>query len=139
MHETRQCTNINLDEFYKEQDIEACVVKINLSSLTICILSIYRSPTGNFLHFLCTLESIHNFLHNKRIEIIICDDFNISYLNDNDKKSKLYNLFLSYNLYSAVNFPSRIHNNFITAIDNIFIGKVKYDNYSIHLITMTKL
>ena len=73
VHDTLQCTNINLDEFCKEQSIEACAVKINLSSLTICILSIYRSPTGNFLCFLCTLESILNFLHNNTILIIICD------------------------------------------------------------------
>jgi len=48
------------------------------------------------------------------------------------KKSKPDNLLLSYNLYSTVNFPTRIHNNYITAIDNIFIDKVKYENYSIH-------
>jgi len=41
-------------------------------------------------------------------------------------------LLLSYNLYSTVNFPTRIHNNSITAIDNIFIDKIKYDNYSLH-------
>ena len=40
----------------------------------------------------------------------------------------LENTFLS-----TVNFPPRIHNNSITAIDNIFIDKeVKYENYSIH-------
>jgi len=60
---------------------------------------------GNFLH---TLDSILNFLHNT-IEIIICGDFNINHLNENDKKSKLDNLLLSYNLYSTVNFPTRIH------------------------------
>ena len=41
-------------------------------------------------------------------------------------------MLLSYNLYSTVNFPTRTHNNSITAIDNIFIDKVKYENYSIH-------
>ena len=41
-------------------------------------------------------------------------------------------MLLSYNLYSTVKFPTRIHNNFITTIDNIFIDKVKYENYSIH-------
>jgi len=41
-------------------------------------------------------------------------------------------LLLSYNLYSTVNFPTRIHNNSVSAIDNIFIDKVKYENYSIH-------
>ena len=42
VHGTLQCTNINLDEFCKEQDTEACAVKINLLSLTTCIISIYR-------------------------------------------------------------------------------------------------
>jgi hypothetical protein len=41
-------------------------------------------------------------------------------------------LLLSYNLYSTVNFPTRVHNNSVTAVDNIFIDKVKYENYSIH-------
>ena len=130
MHDTLQCTNINLDEFCKEQDIEACAVKINLLFLTICIMCTYRSPTGNVLHFLHTLDSILNFLHNNTIEIIICGNFNINYLNDNI--SKLNNLLLSYNLYSTVNFPTRIHYNSIMAIDNISIDKVKYENYSIH-------
>ena len=132
MHDTLQCTNINLDEFCKEQDIEACAVKITLLSLTIRIISICRSPMRNFLHFLHTLDSILNFLHNNTIEIIICGDFNVDYLNDNDKKSKLDKLLVSYNLYSTVNFPTRIYNNSIMAIDNIFIDKVKYENYSIH-------
>jgi len=48
------------------------------------------------------------------------------------KKIKLDNLLLSYKLYSTVNFPTRIYNNSITAIDNIFIDKVKYENYSTH-------
>ena len=48
------------------------------------------------------------------------------------KKSKLDNLVLSCNLYSTVNFPTRIHNNSIIAVDDIFIDKVKYENYSLH-------
>ena len=41
-------------------------------------------------------------------------------------------MLLSYNLYSTVNFPTRIHSNSITATDKIFIDRVKYENYSIH-------
>jgi len=40
VHDTFQCTNINLDEFCKEQDTEACAVRLILSYLTICIISI---------------------------------------------------------------------------------------------------
>ena len=157
MHDTLQCTSINLDEFCKEEDIEACAVSINLPSLTIypcgpyglhrasvpiqgCTLHllnylhfIYLQITnGKFFTFLNTLDSILNFLHKNTIEIIICGDFNINYLNDNDTKSKLDNLLLSYDLYSTVNFPTRRHNISVIAIDNIFIYKLKYENYSIH-------
>ena len=41
-------------------------------------------------------------------------------------------MLLSYTLYSAVHFATGIHNNSNTAIDNILIDKVKYENYSIH-------
>jgi hypothetical protein len=34
--------------------------------------------------------------------------------------------------YSTVNFPTKIHNISITATYNIFLDKVKYENYSIH-------
>jgi hypothetical protein len=34
-------------------------------------------------------------------------------------------------LYSTVNFPIRIYNNSIMAIVNIFIDKVRYENYSV--------
>ena len=56
VHDTLQCSNINLDEFCKEQGIKAHAVKSNSLSLTICIKSIYRSPTGNLVHFLRTLR-----------------------------------------------------------------------------------
>jgi len=64
VHNTLQCININLDEFCNEQDNQACAVRIKISSLTICIISIYRPPTGNFLHFLYTLDSIFTHQHN---------------------------------------------------------------------------
>jgi len=40
VHDILQFTNINLDEFCMEQDAEACAVRIILSHLTICIISI---------------------------------------------------------------------------------------------------
>ena len=48
------------------------------------------------------------------------------------KKRELDNLLLSFDLYSTVLFPTRIHNNSSSATDNIFIDKIKYEDYSIH-------
>jgi hypothetical protein len=58
VHKSLNFTNINVKEFSKEQDIELCAMKLNLQTISILIISIYRSPTGNFIHFLKGLEII---------------------------------------------------------------------------------
>jgi len=44
-------TIVNLNSFYKEQVIEACTVELHVSSTDFCVLSIYTSPTRNFVYF----------------------------------------------------------------------------------------
>jgi hypothetical protein len=43
--------------------------------------------------------------------------------------------YMTYNLTSVVNFPTRIQHNSATAIDNIFIDITKAGNYSVSPIT----
>jgi hypothetical protein len=117
-------------KFCKEKDMEICAVKIHLSDYTIYIMAIYRSP-GNFLYFLNNLETILNIIYESSIEIIICGDININYLNDSTHKRLLDSLLASYCLNSTVQFPTRIHNNSLSAIDNIFINNIKFNNFSI--------
>jgi hypothetical protein len=47
------------------------------------------------------------------------------------KKILLDSLLASYNLISTVHFPTRIQNNSVTAVDNIFINISKFDDYII--------
>jgi hypothetical protein len=47
------------------------------------------------------------------------------------KKALLDSLLASYNLTSTVYFPTRIQNNSVTTIDNIFINVSKFDYYII--------
>jgi len=63
-----------------------------------------------------------------------CFEININYLNDNQNKQALNSLLTSYSLYSILDFPTRIHNNSHTVIDNIFINKFKNENYSVYSI-----
>jgi hypothetical protein len=51
VNESLNFTKINVQEFGKEQDIEVCAMKLNLPTISILIISIYRSPTGNIIHF----------------------------------------------------------------------------------------
>jgi hypothetical protein len=65
-------------------------------------------------------------LQNPRLNLVICGDTNVNYLNDS-----LDALLNSYNVFSTVNFPARFNNDSSSAIDNIFIDISKMDDYEI--------
>jgi hypothetical protein len=124
-------TNINKDRYTNENDIEICAVKLHILSRTIVIITVYRFPAGNIAYFLNNLKAALNQVYNNTVDIILCKDFNINYLSDNQNKQALNSLLTSYSLYSIIDFPTRIHKNSNTMIDNIFI-KFKNENYSVY-------
>jgi soluble P-type ATPase len=65
------------------------------------------------------------------MNLIICGDINVNYLQDSRNKSLLNSLLASFNIHSAVSFPTRISRKSSTIIDNIFIDKLKNPDYSI--------
>jgi len=123
VHETLSFTTIDLSEFCNDQYIEICAVKSHFSSSNFSVLSVYRSPSGNFIDFLSSLDTILNQLYNSSLNIIICGDFNINCLENSNNMLQLDSLLASYNLQSVVDFPTRITNSSCTAIYNIFINK----------------
>jgi len=56
-HNSLYSTTVNLSKYCTEKDIEICAVKIELQSIVLCILTVYRSPSGNFNHFLDTIKA----------------------------------------------------------------------------------
>jgi exonuclease III len=131
IQDNMHCTNINMDRYSNEKDIEIRAVKLHIISRTIIIITVYRSPIGNIAYFLNNLEAALNQVYNNTVDIILCADFNINYLNGNQNKQALNSLLTSYSLYRITDFPTRIHNNSHTMIDNIFINKFKNENYSV--------
>jgi len=125
-------TNINMNRYSIENDIEICAVKLHTLSCNTVIIMVYRSPTGNIAYFLNNLEAALNQIYSNNVDIILCGDFNINYLSDNQNKQALNTLLTSYSLYSVIDFPTRIHNNSNTMIYNIFINKLKNENYSVY-------
>jgi len=91
-------TNINMDRYSNEKDIEICAVKLHILSCTIIIITVYRSPTGYIAYFLNNLEAAANQVCNNTVDIILCLDFNINYFNDNQNKQAL-NSFISIKIY----------------------------------------
>ena len=131
-HETIHCSEINLNKFCKEKDLEIRAIELHLQFYKICIMTIYRSPSGDFQYFINTLEMILNKIHNSFNDIILCGDFNINYYINSTLKQSLDSLITSYGLSSIVTFPTRIQRNSCTIIDNIFINTFKFNNFSVY-------
>ena len=125
MHDTLTYTNIDLSRYCNELDLEACAMKMRISDIVFCILCIYRPPTSNFLNFMYLLESILMQIYSNTTNLIICGDININYLQSFNYKTQLDNLLASYNLSTAVDFPTRITKITSTAIDNVLLTKQK--------------
>jgi exonuclease III len=124
------CVALNVEPYCLNFDIEPSAVKIQADSSFIILLVVYRAPFGNFLHFLQKLDMVLKSLYNTKTEFIICDDFNIDYLTDNNKKSQLNSILTSYNLFSVIDFPT-IQNSSKSAIDNIFIDYWRVVTYEV--------
>lgn len=121
VHEDLEFSSISLDKYCKEKDIEVCAVGLKLTSIRLIILTIYRSPSGNFTNFLINLDNILNTLHGNKVEFMICRDININYLENCNKRQQLATLLQAYNLIGTISFPTCKFISSITAIDNIFI------------------
>jgi endonuclease/exonuclease/phosphatase family metal-dependent hydrolase len=111
------------------KDFEVCGVKLNLQGKNCYKLTIYRSPSGNCNMFMSQLETIIHQLYNPKIDLIICGDMNISYLEESNRVKQLNTLFKTTNLVNVVSFPRRMHRYSSTSIDNIFINNTRHSNY----------
>ncbi|KAK9685165.1 hypothetical protein QE152_g38263 [Popillia japonica] len=90
------------------------VAALRDSSTRVNIITLYRSPRGDFLIFLDVLEQILKVLNNSRA--IVCGDFNVRFGTDDVNSLKLCNLFGSFGYSRAVDGPTRVKN----CLDNIF-------------------
>ena len=107
IHNTLKSTNIDLSKYCKKKDIEICAVKLKLNDTPVCVITVYRSPLGNFNHFLQSIDAVLQTLYTPAQSFIICGDININYLVVSEQRKQLDNLLLLYNLKSIVDFPTR--------------------------------
>ena len=87
--------NIDIFQHCEEQDIEIRALKLAFGNLIICVLTLYRDPSGNFNRFLPKLDTTIQLLYTPALHIIICGDININYLKESEKKNQLDNLLLN--------------------------------------------
>jgi hypothetical protein len=128
-------TIINLSEFCDEINIEICAVKITTRKTNIIVLCIYRSPSGNFGHFVNMIDIVLKLLYKPKIEFIICGDFNVNFLEDGGRKKQLSLLMQSDNIFHTVEFSTRISKKSNTAIDNSFIDNARLNSFEVTYIS----
>jgi hypothetical protein len=66
IHESIDFDIISTHHICKEKDLEICAVKINLPKIKIVIITIYRSPNGNYNNFLRKSDSFLNLSYAKK-------------------------------------------------------------------------
>jgi len=71
--------NINLKEFCKDIDMEACAVKLGFLANRSCIIIIYRSPSGNFQLFINGKETIIKKLCILNLHFMVRGGINTNY------------------------------------------------------------
>jgi len=84
---------INIDEYNIDKDTEACAIQLDSTFNKLCILTIYRSPRGDFTNFLEQLDLILQKLYNNKYNIVICGDVNVNYFMNNNRMSQLDAVF----------------------------------------------
>ena len=94
VHNSLSFSNIDIAQHCKEQDIEMCTLKLSFGTINICVLTLYRAPSGNFGCFLLKLDTILQSLYTPWLQFIIYGDININYLNVSENKYQLDNFLL---------------------------------------------
>jgi hypothetical protein len=77
------------------------------------------------------VEHILQLLYNPKIDVVICGDINLNYLDETLRLKQLKALCETFNLIRIINFPTRTGASTSTAIDNIFIDITKYDYHTV--------
>ena len=80
---------LDLEKYCQDKDFEVCAIKTHLDTKSVCIITIYRAPSGNFDLFLSKLDAVLRKLYTATLEYILCGDINIDHLSDSDRKSRL--------------------------------------------------
>jgi len=92
------------------------------------IVCIYRSPDGQLEKFLKELEVVIQKLLRKNKILLLCGDWNIDFLKEDNNKKELTDLLLRYNLVNTVKSPTRLTTITKSLLDVISIEEKHYKN-----------
>ncbi|XP_046678927.1 uncharacterized protein LOC124366426 [Homalodisca vitripennis] len=81
---------------------------VEMSNVSTILVSVYRSPSGDFEHFIDLLDLCLNYLSKLKVKnIVLCGDFNIHLEIPSREEAAFSNLLRSYGLYITSRVPTR--------------------------------
>uniref|UniRef100_A0A1Y1M4P4 Reverse transcriptase domain-containing protein n=1 Tax=Photinus pyralis TaxID=7054 RepID=A0A1Y1M4P4_PHOPY len=111
-----ECYSIPLTEKISVE-IDCEISGVFMKNSNIIILSVYRSPLGNFKVFIDTLTVFSKLNIYKNI-VILCGDFNVKFHTSDNQAIYLTDWLSSYGLYPTIFKNTRNQN----CLDNIFVN-----------------
>jgi len=111
-----KCTSI---DFISKQSIpyECEVVAVNVTSVNVILIGVYRPPDGNTDTFLGVMHNVLTYL-NKAKHIIIVGDFNYCFIQQSSGCNNVCNFFSSFGFNFKNKDPTRLER----CLDNVFIN-----------------
>ena len=118
--ENIQYTTIHNLTYTKNDTLELATIKVNLFGHNIIITGCYRSPATKLEISLNQLYNYLSKLHESETptKLILTGDMNYDTIKDND--TNWNKLFSKFNLYNAIDLPTRPGKNNATCIDHVY-------------------
>jgi hypothetical protein len=69
VHKKYNYSNVDRSKYCREQDIDSCALKLELTALNIYVVTVYRAHYGNFNSYLNGLDSIIKSLYNVELQL----------------------------------------------------------------------
>jgi hypothetical protein len=83
------------------------MTEVQIIDCKLIIVCIYRSPHSDFSLFLNKLELMIDKVRKKRMQLILCGDWNLNFLQDNMQMRGVQNLLTSYKLVNIITDSTR--------------------------------
>jgi len=110
---------------------ESLFLEIDMHGKNIIIGCIYRTPGHEITLFNKEMENILKTLNKMNKHVYILGDFNINLLNTNNhsQTNDFINIMFSSSFIPLINRPTRVQDDSITLIDNIYTNRHELENH----------
>lgn len=113
-------TAVDVKDFCLEKDIELVGLTWNTDDGNrLCVFVCYRSPNGDFEHFISRLEALLEVYFHPKFPIFLMGDFN-EHCMTKSQLGVFYEVLRSFSLVPKVHEPTRVTHSSSTIIDQMF-------------------